>query len=84
MLAAVRIAFRSDTPAWVHLWVQNGSNKGPIRIASDCFPLFWAFVYFAKLLKVRLVAFSQRGGQRVDPAQLHHRRQSLSLKIWVQ
>jgi hypothetical protein len=46
-----------------------GSNKGPIRIVWGCLPLFWVFVCFAKLLKVSLAAFSQRGGQRFDPAQ---------------
>jgi len=50
-------------------WVQFGSNK-------DFYWLFSAqmcFVRTAKLLKIRPEAFSQRGGQRFDPAQLHQR-----------
>ena len=55
------------------IWVQFGSNLGPIRISNDCFALTSALFGVAKLLKIRPSAFSQRGGQRFDPAQLHHR-----------
>ena len=53
------------------IWVQFGSNLGPIRISNDCFALTSALFGVAKLLKIRSSAFSQRGGQRFDPAQLH-------------
>ena len=66
--AALRSGFRLIE---TQIWVQFGSNLGPTRISNDCFALTSALFGVAKLLKIRLSAFSQRGGQWFDPAQLH-------------
>jgi hypothetical protein len=45
--------------------------KGLIRIATHSFPFKKALFCRTKLLKIHSSSFSQRGGQRFDPAQLH-------------
>jgi hypothetical protein len=73
---------RGSGSSKTQIWVQFGSNLGPIRISIDCFPFRSALFGLAKLLKIRLLAISQRGGQRFDPAQLHQVNQEDNLKVW--